>query len=446
MLRRSRLPVRPTQPPGGPRWFDSLLFVVLMSGPPKLRGRDPFASLAGTIDSVVALQVGIWVLGGLWVLAHIYPDVVRRGRLPAMNPAQIIGALFIVSLTLAVPQSPGLLLTAFTLGQFGVMLGFTWIFTHRYGTAACLKHLFACVAILAAAVILLAFTSPDLVADGGGFVFGQSRLRGDYIADSGSVAVIGLILCLSNVPPLRGARFWGAVSMFGILLAASRTRSALGAFVVFLAFGFVYGRGLRLRKFVVPLAVAALAMFVLEASSSTLDYLVRERASVETMSDRLPLWQFMTDVVMERSPLVGLGYYAASRVVATQYNPLLGNAHSVFFEVLVGGGVLGAAGFLLLCLSLLWYAMRLMRIAGGQPQAVAATGLLLTSLLMGVTSPTAIQPEPLGFAFWSLTAVLPALLRQAALAEGDARAPQSRRPALRVAAGRRLALTRRHAE
>ena len=65
---------------------------------------------------------------------------------------------------------------------------------------------------------------------------GETRVRGDYIADTGSVAVIGLVLCLSSMPPLRGPMFWGALSLFGGLLVASRTRSAYVAFLVFLAY------------------------------------------------------------------------------------------------------------------------------------------------------------------------------------------------------------------
>ena len=132
-----------------PNWFESLLFLALMSGPPKFRERDPFASLAGAIDLVVVMHVAIWTCGGLWVLARLYPAALRRGVVPSVNPAQAIGALFIAALTLSLWESPGILLTAFTLGQFAVMLGFVWVFTHRFGTSACLRHLFIGVSVLA---------------------------------------------------------------------------------------------------------------------------------------------------------------------------------------------------------------------------------------------------------------------------------------------------------
>jgi hypothetical protein len=398
-----------------PNWFESLLFLALMSGPPKFRYRDPFASLSGAIDSAVFLQIAVWACGGLWVLARLYPSLLRRGVVPPVNPAQAVGALLIVAFTFSLRESPGFLLTAFTVGQLAIMLSFVWVFTFRFGTAACLRHLFIGASVLTLATFAAVYFAPQLVTSTT-FLVGETRLTGDYITDTGSVAVIGLVLCLSNVPPLRGPMFWGAFSLFGALLVASRTRSAYLALFVFLAMGFLYGKQLRVRKLFLPLAALALSVFLMEAVSSITDYLVRDRESIETLSDRIPLWQHLTDAVMRESPLTGLGYVAASRVLATEHNPNLGNAHSVFFEVLVGGGILGAALYLVLCAWLIWFAVRLLWLASGQPGAIAAAGLLCVTLLMGITTSSALQPEPLGFAFWSSTALLPALLREAARA------------------------------
>ena len=151
-------------------------------------------------------------------------------------------------------------------------------------------------------------------------------------------------VCVTGV---HGVMFWGAFSLFGVLLAASRTRSAYVALVVFLAIGVIFGGRLRVRALILPIAALAVGVFLLDVTSSTTNYLVRDTASIESMSDRIPLWEYLTSAVMRESPITGLGYFAASRVLATEYNPGLGNAHSVFFEVLVGGGILGAALYLM---------------------------------------------------------------------------------------------------
>ena len=408
-----------------------------MSGPPKFRGRDPSASLTGAIDLVVLVHLAVWTCGGLWVFARLYPSVLRRGIVPAVNPAQALGALFIATLTLSAWESPGPLLTAFTLGQFAVMLSFIWVFTHRFGTSACLRHLFIGVSLLAGAIVAALVISPELVAGDKALETGtaiwKTRIVGNGLTDVGSVAVIGLVFCLSSMPPLRASVFWGALSLFGVLLIASRTRSADLALLAFLVIGFTQGRGLRVRQVIVPLLVFMFGVFVLDAMTSTTAFLVKDPESVRTMSDRIPLWQYLTGIVMRESPLTGLGYYAASRVYAPQYNPNLGNAHSVFFEVLMGGGILGAAFYLMLCCSLVWFAMRLLALASGRPSAVAAAGLLLVALLSGVTSPEGIHAGPLGFAFWSTTALLPSLLREASRARTAAdQRPHARKSSLRL--------------
>ena len=409
------MPSTSTRVADAPNWFDSLLFLVLMSGPPKFRGRDPTASLTGAIDLVVLVHLAVWTCGGLWVLARLYPAVLRRGIVPAVNPAQALGALFIAALTLSAWESPGPLLTAFTLGQFAVMLSFIWVFTHRFGTSACLRHLFIGVSLLAVATVAALVLSPELVAGDRaidtGIVIGQTRVVGNNFTDVGSVAVIGLVFCLSSVPPLRAPVFWGALSLFGGLLVASRTRSAYLALLAFLVIGFTQGRGLRVRQLIVPLVVFAFGVFVMDAMTSTTGFLVRDSESVRTMSDRIPLWQYLTSTVMREAPLTGLGYYAASRVYAPEYNPGLGNAHSVFFEVLVGGGILGVAVYLVLCGSLVWLAVRLLALASRRPSAVAATGLLSVALLSGITQIEAIHAGPTGLrllvddgaASWSFT-------------------------------------------
>jgi O-antigen ligase len=388
-----------------PTWLESLLFLALMSGPPQFSGdRDAAASLAGQIDSLVLLRIAVWACAGLWVLARLYASVLRRGILPPVNPVQMTGVLLIAALSLSLPESPGVLLTAFTLGQYAVMLSFAWLFVHRFGASAYLQHLFIGASVLALMIVAAVFIAPDLVIKG-------TRLRGDGITDTGTVAVIGLIFCLSNVPALKSRIFWGMTSLFGVLLISSQTRVAYGGLLAYLAIGFAYGKGLRVRTLVPLLAVLSVALLMLDVLSNATGYIIRDRASLETMSDRIPLWQYLTAVVMQKAPLTGLGYYAASRVWAPEYNDSLGNAHSAFFEILLGGGLISAAVYLGLCALLLWYAVRLLGAAGSRPEVIVAAALLVVTLLFGITS-VAVHVGPSGFTFWSLTALLPALWRQ----------------------------------
>ena len=355
------------------------------------------------------MQIAVWLCGGLWVFARLYPVLLRRGTVPVVNRVQVIGGLFIAALSLSIWRSPGVLLTAFMLGQLAVMLAFAWIFVARFGSTSYVRHLAAGVFLVALMIGAAALLAPELVIAGS-----ENRLRGEWIAPTGPVAAMALAFCLSNVLRLRSAFFWPTLAFLGALLAASQTRTAYVAFLVYLAVGFIAGKGLRVRKLVPLLAGLTLSLFLLDALRRTTDYVVRDTATIQTMSDRVPLWEHLTKTVMLKEPLTGLGYYAASRVLAPQYNSSLGNAHSAFFEVLVGGGLVGAAGYLVLCASLLWYAGRLLHVASGQANAVATVGLLSVVLIQGITSSEALNAGPIGFTFWSLTALLPALYRESA--------------------------------
>lgn len=430
---------RAGRPGLSPTWTDTLLFLALMSGPPKFRDRDPMASLTGSIDAIVLLHIVVWGLGALWVLTRLYSSLVRRGTLSAVTPSQMIGVLLIAGLSLSAYHSPGVLLTVFTLTQFAVMIGFTWLFLHRYGPTTYLRHLFAGVCVLAAMLIGSLLLDPSVV-----ITETMRRFVGYRISPTGTGAVagVGLIFCLSNVPRLSPVRFWGLVGLFALLLAASRMRTAYVGIMIYLLIGSVYGKGLRVRQFVGVLFALFLGLLALEIASRTTDFIVRETKTIDTLSDRVPLWGYLTETVMRDEPLIGLGYFAATRVLAPNYNQDLGTAHSVFFEVLVGGGIVSAVLYLILCGSLISYAVRLLRVGSGQAEAVAVVGLFVFSLVVGITSTEALHPGVVGFAFWSMPTLLPRMCRQA---EARAVVATRRRPAGAMAAAHAAARPSRFA-
>jgi O-antigen ligase len=382
---------------------DTLLFIALLSGPPQFTGsRDPAASLSGQLDATVIARIAVWAVGALWVAGRLSRALMVRGVIPRVNRLQLTCGLLLVSLTLSLPESPGFLLTAFTVGQYAVMLSFSWIFVHRYGTYAFLRLLFAGVVVLVIALALSVFVAPDLVFQG-------TRLRGDGIADTATVAMTGLILALCNMPRLRPAAFWALFVVFGLLLTSAQTRTAYIALAAFLLVGYSFGRRLQVRRLVPLLAAGTFGLFAMDVLSSTTAFLVRDTGSIQTMSDRIPLWRFLTDTVIQHSPLTGLGYYAASRVWAPQYNEGLGTAHSAFFEILLGGGVIAAALYVVVCGLMIWYSARLLMTAGDQPEVLAAAGLTIANIISGITS-VSVHVGLSGFWFWSASAVLPTLL------------------------------------
>jgi hypothetical protein len=389
---------------GTPKLRDSLVFFLLASGPPRFRSRDPSASLHGLIDLVVLLHIGVWVLGALWIGFRLYPSLVRRGQILRVGPPQIAGLLLVGALAASITFSPGRLLTTFVVGQTAVMLVFTWLFVRLYGVRSCLHHLFWSIVVLAVMIFVARIVAPDLVVSG---ITG--RLRGDLIAPSGQIATIGLVLALCAMPALEPKRLILIGGGLLVLLWLSQTRAALIAFAAFVALGGLFGRGLPVKKVLPLLFVGVLLLGAQGMFSTVRNYLVRDEASLTTLSDRIPLWKHMAEVTLRESPYVGLGFYAASRVVAPEHNRGLGTAHSAFLEVFTGAGILGAGLFIILLAMMVYSAALLLSRGQGDGPILAVCGLLSVLLLMAITGSDPVQAGPVGFALWIVAAALPAL-------------------------------------
>jgi O-antigen ligase len=136
----------------------------------------------------------------------------------------------------------------------------------------------------------------------------------------------------------------------------------------------------------------------------------RDPETVTNMGDRVGLWRHLTTVTLNQSPWFGLGYYSASRIHGPEYNPGLGTAHSMFIEVLSGGGVLSFAPLIALCVTLSTYAVRLLYLRRDR-FSFAASSLFIACLLLGFTGEE-LDSGPVAMGFWFCAAVLPLLYEQ----------------------------------
>jgi O-antigen ligase len=384
------------------QWADiwpSILFILIFSGPPKLRARDPLGSIRGDVDYVVLLHLLVWGLAGVWLF---YQLVVRRlmERRPLLRLwiPQKLGLVLILCLGASALVSPAPALTILKVYETLVMLLFSLLFVQRYGVDACLQRLFVGSALLVIAIAVSAIIAPDLV-----MMVGGSRLTGELIAPAGDTSVFLLILLCANRQRLPTMRFLILFTLSIVVLIFSRARTAYACIGAVLSLVILLRPNLPiLRRFAfVTLALLPLAIF----SPSISDWIEREPESVSTLSDRTGLWTSLTDITLNKSPLIGLGYYAASRVYGPQYNLGLGTAHSEFIETLVGGGILSATVLVALWLTLFVYAASLLRQRKDRIPFVCFS-LLMSIMLSGLTG-TAEGPCALGF--WCVAAILPTL-------------------------------------
>lgn len=382
------------------------LFVLMLSGPPRLRFRDLDASLRGETDWVVFFHIGIWGLAGFWVLLQVYKRMQARLPVIRLRMPQILGLALVLSLSISILTSEAPSLTAFKVYQVLVSLVFTQIFVERFGAQASLKTMLLGNALLCLAIAICAFVAPEMVWTVSEADPQLPRLYGELIASTDIVSVFAIILLLTTVRRIWRPVPLSLVALFFCLLVLSLTRTAYLATLLFLALVIVRRPNMKpLRQFSYCFCAFLLLLFALGQIPSLSRY--RSPETVWTLSDRVGLWSHLAAVTLDRSPWFGLGYYSASRIHGPEYNPLLGNAHSMFVEVLAGGGLVSVALFLALCVTLSIYAGRLLYLRRDR-LAFAFSVLFIACIVLGFMGET-IDSGPLALAFWCSASVLPRL-------------------------------------
>jgi O-antigen ligase len=385
------------------------LFLLMFSGPPKFRLRDPEASLRGEVDWVVVVHILVWGSAGAWVLVQMAKrghakDLVTRLWMP-----QKLGLAVILCLTASAVLSRAPALSAFKIYQMAVSVLFVQFFVQRFGPTSCLRQIFWGTVLLCGAVAVCALLAPDLVWTGSDFNPDPSRLKGDLIASSGSVSALAIILLLTGVRKIWRFLPLALLGLFFGLLAFSLMRTAYVVIFCFFVLVFIKRPNEKsLRQFAYFAAALALVLYAYHWLPNLGQY--RKPETISDLSDRIGLWGYLSNVTVTQSPWLGLGYYSASRVYGPQYNPGLGNAHSMFFEILLGGGVLSIVPFMALCVMLSWQAAYLL-FQNRDRFSLAITTLFLASFIFGSMGDE-IDSGPVGMCFWYSAAVLPWLYQR----------------------------------
>ena len=387
-----------------PRSWDWVLFFLLFSGPPKLRLRDPSASLEGVIDWVVILQVVTWGLAGIWVLKKLRTRKKLGWKFSSIEKLSLV---FVACLAFSIFFSEGPALTIFKVYQLAISVLFTSAFVHVYGPKSALRGIFVGSAILCVADVVAVFIAPTMVF--GETELGAVRFTGSLLGETGVVGVFALVLFLTDVHKRGTLKTAVSLLIFGCVSLFSFMRTSYLAFFAFLIFSIWKAPDLKLLKRVTRWALVGIPIAIMWGAVAVFGQ-YRSSEEIWTLSDRLGLWAYLLDAMWTKSPLFGLGYFAASRIYGPEYNPGLGTAHSVFIEVLVGGGIVSFIVFIFIWCYLFYLAFRL----GGKapdPVSFSALGVLLVTTLF-VLIGSELEASPAGFAVWVLVASIPLLLAE----------------------------------
>jgi len=385
-------------------WYGQLLFLLLFSGPPKFRVRDPESSLYGEVDWVVILHILVWGAAGLWVLWHIVSWIRARRRVKALTTSAKLATLLAFCLLFSASASGYQSLVLFKSYQFMVCVVFAAVFTYEYGIERTVGLIFWGSFSLCVLISLAAIWAPDMVWVQSELEAG--RLRGDLLAQTGVVATLALIslfLISRNNP--RWIE-WTAIVFLIILLGFSLMRTSYVVLIVVSFLALLMNPRFKHRRLTVLLGAACLLLLT---AGTVLRQLAEYRTSegIWTLSDRLGLWAYLIGVTLTQSPWFGLGYYSASRIYAPEYNEGLGTAHSMFVELFVGGGLISLLLFVVVCVLMTYQAIRLTR---KRPRLVdiTAVSLFVACFAFGFVG-SDIDSGPVGMTFWSLSSILVAL-------------------------------------
>ncbi len=388
---------------GGSRAADYACFLALFSGPPRIRARDPLDSLRGEIDWVVLLHMAVWLIGALWVIRQWHQLAVERKVLP-FTWIHVLAVLLAAVLGASLFISPGPLLTLFRSLQMLTMVMFGFIWVEKLGPGGALRSLFWGYVAIAIAIAAAALFRPELVLAG-------ERVRGDYIADTGAAGAMGIILLSSYPPRLHRLLALPIMGLFIALLALSSTRAAYVVVAVFLVLAAIRRPDVPALTFInIALGLVGVMLLLFGLMPLVIAWLVRDPTSLQSFSGRIPLWGFLVPIMLQKSPLLGLGFYAASRVYSLQFNVGIGTAHSAFVEVLVGGGVIGCGVFLAVVGVTLLVSLRSFVRRGEEPEVFVTFALLLGVVCLGIVSEEMVIASPTALTFWI---VLSVALRQA---------------------------------
>jgi hypothetical protein len=238
---------------------------------------------------------------------------------------------------------------------------------------------------------------------------GISRLTGDLVVlGFAPMVAYGIILLLSGPVKLSKPIYILILILHCCMLFLSATRSAYLCLLAFAIFTVFRGSANPVARRVSYGIIVATALVIFTGLSPSANArIVRETDSIDSLDGRLGLWKDLGEAALTKSPVIGLGYAAASRKYGLEYADWSGTAHSAFVEVLVGGGLLGSFVFIILWLVLgLQTVAVLKRTPGAYGLAACA---LLIAIFLASNVGEGIDAGTTGFTFWCVAAILPAL-------------------------------------
>jgi exopolysaccharide production protein ExoQ len=353
-------------------------FVGVLVANTKFRTRDADASLSGSIDAQIMLEIGLYAVIGLGLLAVYVAGRVDRRRLTGTEGI-VIAYAAIAALSTVWSLAP--MLTLVRSAQLGVIALLALVTARTFTPTEGLRKMFTAVAAFVLVCSALALVFPfaaGTFVDGEheGFRFAWFAAHPIEVGTFAAIAALGLISMImfgSTARPYRPlgiSTFIGAVLLVAVL-AASAARGPILAFGVGLFTLFLLKLEVRARAALLAVSAALVgAIFVAgpdlqawmdsaSAGNSRLSYTFFRGQSAQDvleLNGRLALWSELRPAITDRL-FLGHGYLA-SRSIILDTAEWAAAAHNALLQSVLDLGIVGSLTLIALLGAALFSAMR----------------------------------------------------------------------------------------
>lgn len=380
-------------------WIVPLVMIVATEY--KVRRRSIDEALAGAVDPMIAVELGIYGLIGAWAIWRLAPAPPRMTALTMVMWGYILttatSGLYSTFPLLAMARSVQLVIIGAVIHLLAVdgTIGTVRRFLHGW------------IVLMSLSILIgLAYVAPTTTAQVGRFTWlsVHSVSAGSMLALSICV-LFGLWLAAGR--PVAAERLPWPRAVYGSLLVVqviflllTRTRGSIGATFVAIGVMALVWSGTRMKPQLVLGCIVAGGALMLAFGESILRYLTRgeSAASIGTFNRRTEIWTLAWESFLGR-PLHGLGFTSAKGVFFDETG--LGGAHNAVINVMIDSGLIGLFWWTALIVAAVMALSRQRRmrswIYGGPLETDGATGsirsdhltlggVILASLLNSITT------------------------------------------------------------
>jgi exopolysaccharide production protein ExoQ len=344
---RPARPVRNSPPP--PRrstaidWKRELLWIVplvlIVATEFKIRRRSIDDALSGSIDLMIAIELIVYAVVGVWALWRLVPSRPRLEPLTIMMWGYVlstaVSALYSQYPTLALARAVQLLIIASVIQ----------LLAGQGGLQSIRRFLHGWVALLSISIVVgLLYVAPTTRPQQGRFTWlsVHSVSAGSMLALS--VPVLFGLWIAAGRRALPWPR-WVYGSLFAVhlvFLLLTRTRGSIGGALVAIAVMAWLSSGRKVRPELVLGSLVVAGAMALAFGRQALEFLTRGESvdQIGTFNRRTEIWSLAWDSFLQR-PVFGLGFNSAKGVFFDETG--LGGAHNAAINVMIDVGLVGLA-------------------------------------------------------------------------------------------------------